>query len=81
VDPASPELRTQVQPLNPPADDAPPEIRTAATVASTDAFHLAALVGAGLLIMGAAVNWVGLGGRPEAEAERPGAAEPAVPAG
>jgi hypothetical protein len=67
VDPGAPELRAQVQPLNPPPGDTPPEIRNAATVASTDAFHLASLVGAGLLALGAVVNWFGLSGRPAAE--------------
>jgi MFS family permease len=79
VDPADPALRAQVQPLNPPPPDTPPEIRTAATEASTDAFHLASLVGAGLLILGAVVNWVGLGERSPEESSSPEAS--AAPAG
>ena len=59
IDPSSPELRAQVQPLNPPTD-VPPDVEAAAKEASTDAFHLAALVGAGLLVLGAVVNWFGL---------------------
>jgi EmrB/QacA subfamily drug resistance transporter len=60
TDPGSPELRAQYQPLNPPPRDADPTLAAAAKEASTDAFHLAVLVGAGLLLAGAAVNWVGL---------------------
>lgn len=63
VDAGSARLRTQVQPLNPPSADVPAEIRAAATEASTDAFHLASLVAAGLLVAGAAVNWIGLSDR------------------
>jgi EmrB/QacA subfamily drug resistance transporter len=60
VDPASPELRQMVQPINPPKPDAPPDIRAVAREASTDAFHVAALACAALLVAGAAVNFVGL---------------------
>jgi EmrB/QacA subfamily drug resistance transporter len=60
TDPGSPELRAQYQPLNPPPRDADPTLAAAAKEASTDAFHLAVIVGAGLLLAGAAVNWVGL---------------------
>jgi hypothetical protein len=42
----------------------PDDIRAAATIASTDAFHLAALVGAVLLALGALVNWIGLSAGP-----------------
>ena len=70
VDPASPELRQVVQPLNPPkpSDNVPPDIQAAAREASTDAFHLAAITCAALLVAGAAVNFVGLGGGDEAGA-------------
>lgn len=60
TDPASADLRAQYQPLNPPPKDANPQLAAAAKEASTDAFHLAVMVGAGLLLAGAAVNWVGL---------------------
>jgi hypothetical protein len=60
TDPTSPELRAQVQPLNAPRADTPADLRAAARVASTDAFHLAAVVCAVLLTAGAAVNWFGL---------------------
>ena len=78
VDAGSSELRTQVQPLNPPSDQVPANIRAAATEASTDAFHLAAVVGAGLLVTGAAVNWIGLGGRRELERGQAGRPEPST---
>ena len=60
TDPTSPELRADFQPLNPPPAGADPQLAAAAKEASTGAFHLAVIVGAGLLIAGAAVNWVGL---------------------
>jgi len=60
TDPESPQLRSDYQPLNPPPQDADPALAAASKEASTDAFHLAVLVGAGLLAGGAAVNWVGL---------------------
>jgi EmrB/QacA subfamily drug resistance transporter len=71
TDPSSQELRAQYQPLNPPPKDGDPTLAAAAKEASTDAFHLAVVVGAGLLLAGAAVNWVGL--RP-ADARSTGAA-------
>ena len=66
LDPSDPTLRAEVAPLNPPKPGVPANIAAAAKVASVDAFHLAALVSAGLLVAGAAVNGVGLRGRPEA---------------
>jgi EmrB/QacA subfamily drug resistance transporter len=60
TDPNSPELREQFEALNPPPVDAPPAMVAAARAASTDAFHLAAVVAAGLMLAGAAVNAVGL---------------------
>ncbi len=60
VDPSSPALRAQVQPMNPPRSGTTAEVVIAAREASTDAFHLAAVVGAGLLAAGAVVNFVGL---------------------
>jgi hypothetical protein len=60
IDPASPEIRELVQPINPPKPETPPEIREAARAASTDAFHVASIVCAVLLAGGAAVNFVGL---------------------
>jgi EmrB/QacA subfamily drug resistance transporter len=60
VDANSAAIRKEVQPLNPPASSAPPQLVGAAREASTDAFHLAALVSAGLLTAGAVVNYFGL---------------------
>jgi len=74
IDPASPELRRIVQPINPPSADAPPAIRAAAREASTDAFHVAAITCAALLVAGAAVNFVGL--RDGGPRTSPGAREP-----
>ena len=60
TDPNAPELRAKYEAFNTPPNDASPELAAAARTASTDAYHLAALVGAGLLLAGAAVNAVGL---------------------
>jgi hypothetical protein len=60
VDTSSRAFRDAVAPLNEPPADQPPEVREAARVASTDAFHLAMFVGAGLLLVGAAVNAFGI---------------------
>jgi len=69
LDVTSPQFRQLVSPLNPPADRAlAPLVR----LASTDAFHLAMLIGAGLLVAGALVNAVGIRNpRPAAAAEAP----------
>ena len=53
-------IRRDVPPLNAPAESVEPEIKQAATEASTDSFHLAMLIAAGLLLAGAAVNAVGI---------------------
>jgi EmrB/QacA subfamily drug resistance transporter len=53
-------FRSQVAPLNQPTGEVPAEVRVAAKDASTDAFHLAMLVAAGLLVAGAAVNALGI---------------------
>ncbi|HYK94900.1 MAG TPA: MFS transporter [Candidatus Dormibacteraeota bacterium] len=60
IDPNSAEVRSAYQALNPPPKDAPPTLVDATRNASTDAFHLAVMVGAALLVAGAAVNFVGL---------------------
>jgi EmrB/QacA subfamily drug resistance transporter len=60
LDPSDPVVRAAVVPLNPPKAGTPAATAAAAREASVDAFHLAALVSAGLLIAGAAVNGVGL---------------------
>jgi hypothetical protein len=66
-------LREQVQPLTSVPDDVDPEVAAAAQQASTDAFRLAMVVSAGLLLAGAAIN--GLGIRNPLPQELEGAAE------
>jgi len=65
LDASRPDVRQAVSPLNPPrrADEVSTdvarrleELRAASREASTDAFHLAMLAAAGLLLAGAAVN-------------------------
>jgi hypothetical protein len=62
-DPSDPAVRSAIVPLNPPKTAVPAAVATAARESSVDAFHLAALVSAGLLIAGAAVSGVGLRSR------------------
>ena len=57
LDVTSPDFRRTVSPLNPPGDAT---LAGLVNLASTDAFHLAMLVGAGLLLAGALVNAVGI---------------------
>jgi EmrB/QacA subfamily drug resistance transporter len=57
---ASPKVRQQFAPLNRPAPGTPPAEVAAAREASTHSFHLAMVLGAGLLALGAAVNAVGI---------------------
>jgi hypothetical protein len=57
VDVSSPSFRAQVSPLNTPAD---PNLMAIARDASTSSVHLAMLVGAALLLLGALVNAVGI---------------------
>jgi hypothetical protein len=77
-------LRKQVQPLNPPTGPASPKLRRAAIDASTSSFHLAMELSAALLLVGAAVNGIGIknpshGARSEAAAQvTPPQAEPAA---
>ena len=83
LDVTSPQFRQLVSPLNQPADRA---MAPMARLASTQAFHLAMLIGAGLLVAGAIVNAVGIRNAREAVAvestaeagsARPAASEPA----
>ena len=78
VDTSAPSFRQEVSPLNVPGD-ADPQVVRAARVASTDAFHLSALVAAGLLWIGAAVNAVGIR-NPKRVAEPPEERAPPGPA-
>ena len=77
VDAADPALRAMVQPLNPPAANAPPAVAIAAKSASVNSFHLAVLVCGALLVGGAAVNGVGLRSRRAAPALATAEATPA----
>lgn len=67
LDPNDPKLR-QIQPLNPPPAGTDAALAAAARTASTDAFHLAIVVSAALLLLGALVNWYGIRGGRDAEA-------------
>ena len=60
LDVNDPAVREQVQPLTSTSDGTDPALADAARQASTDAFHLAMLVAAGLLILGGAMNAVGI---------------------
>jgi EmrB/QacA subfamily drug resistance transporter len=60
LDVSAPELRQQVAPLNPVAEDVDADVAAAAESASTDAFKLAMLVGAILCFSGAAINALGI---------------------
>jgi EmrB/QacA subfamily drug resistance transporter len=53
-------VRATYAPLNRPVGDVPDELLRAAALASTDAFHLAMVLAAALLVAGAAVNGVGI---------------------
>jgi EmrB/QacA subfamily drug resistance transporter len=71
IDPGSPEVRTKIAPLNRPASGttidavSPTRLEEAARDASTDAYHLAMYVGAGLLLAGAVVNAAGIRNPPQ----------------
>jgi hypothetical protein len=80
LDTSSPEVRAEVSPLNPPHGSVSPDVATASRDASVDAFHLAAIVTAVLLVAGAGVNYVGLRdvGQRMAEADAGAEATPAT---
>jgi hypothetical protein len=60
LDVTSPAVRASFPPLNRPLADVPPDVLGAALRASTDGFHLAMLIAAGLLMAGAMVNALGI---------------------
>jgi EmrB/QacA subfamily drug resistance transporter len=60
VDTSSSSFRAKVAPLNQPTGNVPDAVRRAAQEASTEAFHVAMFISAGLLFLGAAVNAVGV---------------------
>ncbi len=63
VDVSSAELRDEVSPLNAPSSTADEELVAASREASTDAFHVAMLISAGLCFGGALVNSLGISNR------------------
>jgi predicted MFS family arabinose efflux permease len=74
VDPGSQALHKLVSPLNRPPPGISSAIAAAATQASGDAFHVAMLIGAGLILAGAVVNLVGITSRslpPETASRQP----------
>ncbi len=78
LDVDDPALREQVQPLTSVPADVGDEIARAAQEASTDAFRLAMVVSAALLLAGAAINGVGIRNPSSAELEA-AAGAPAAP--
>jgi hypothetical protein len=60
VDTNDPAIRRAFQALNPPPASATPAQVTASNLASIDAFHLAMIMCAVLLVIGAMVSWYGL---------------------
>ncbi|HUZ86053.1 MAG TPA: MFS transporter [Candidatus Baltobacterales bacterium] len=66
VDVSSTSFRNQVSPLNPPVD---PQLTAVVRDASTASFHLAMVIGAGLLVLGALVNAFGIRNAPQVEAD------------
>jgi EmrB/QacA subfamily drug resistance transporter len=63
VDVSSAEVRDEVSPLNAPSSTADEEMVAASREASTDAFHVAMLISAGLCFGGALVNSLGISNR------------------
>ena len=60
LDTSASDVRTAFQPLNPPPASATADQVSAATQASIEAFHLAMIVVAALLVIGGLVSWFGL---------------------
>jgi hypothetical protein len=60
VDVSSPQVREEVSPLNEPSSTAGEKLVAASRQASTDAFHVAMLISAGLCFGGALVNLLGI---------------------
>ena len=79
IDTSSEQTRTQLAPLNRPDPAVGPALVVAANESSTDAFHLAMGLAAGLLLAGAAVNAIGI--RNPARESGPVAISAAVAAG
>ena len=80
LDTSDPAIRRAFQPLNPPGATATADQVVASNLASIEAFHLAMLVCAGLLVIGAAVSWYGLRERGGAAATADASAPAEAPA-
>lgn len=78
LDTGDPAVRTAFQPLNPPPAGATAAQVAASNQASMEAFHLAMLVCAGLLAIGALVSWYGLREGVDASAAATESAAPAA---
>ena len=78
VDVSSSTFRNQVSPLNTPPD---PHLVAVVRDASTSSFHLAMLVGAGLLLIGAIVNAIGIRNADSLKRQQESTSEPATQAG
>ena len=76
LDVNDPQVRDEIQPLLSPPADTDPALAEAARRASTDAFHLAMLVSAALLVAGAALNGVGIRNPPREATARAADATP-----
>ncbi len=63
LDVSAPQVRQEISPLNRPGHSVPPDDVAAARQASTQAFHVAMLVAAGLLVAGALTNALGIESR------------------
>ena len=76
LDVASPAVRAEIAPLNMPGPGASEDLQRATRDASTDAFHLAMLLGAVLFLGGAAINAAGIRTGVGAHARRVASADP-----
>ena len=76
----SEQVRQDIPPLNQPAPSVPADQLDAAKIASIEAFRLAMLTSAGLLLIGALVNAAGISDRQAAERPVERRAEAAPPA-
>jgi EmrB/QacA subfamily drug resistance transporter len=64
LDTSSAQVRGEFSPLNRPTVEVSPSVAVAVREQSTDSLHLAMLIAAGLLLLGAAINGVGITNRP-----------------
>jgi EmrB/QacA subfamily drug resistance transporter len=78
IDTADPTVRQAFPPLNPPAAGASAAQVLASNQASIEAFHVAMLICAGLLAIGAFISWYGLRESGRASASRGSAPAPAT---